>query len=157
MHLVTYPNPVLRARAVPVRNVGKNERRMLRQMLKHMRGWKGVGLAAPQVGRLEQLIVAELGDRTVLWANPTILEQSGTQQMEEGCLSIPGTFVEINRAACVWVRAIDEDNKEVERRLEGLLARVVQHEIDHSRGRLIVDYGQPVMRQDAVSKCGKVP
>jgi len=149
MEIVIHPNPVLRASALPVRRVGKNERRLLRQMLKHMRHWKGIGLAAPQVGHLEQLIVAEVGDRTVLWANPSILELGGTEQrMEEGCLSIPGAFVDVSRPACIWVRAFGEDNETVECKLDGLEARVIQHEIDHLRGVLIIDHG-PVVRQHA--------
>ena len=156
VQLVTHPNPLLRTRSSPVGRVGKNEHRLLRQMLKHMRRWKSVGLAAPQVGRLEQLIVADVGDHTVLWANPTILEPCGTQHMEEeGCLSIPGTRVDVIRPIHIWVQALDEYNKKVESKLEGLLARVIQHEIDHLHGVLIIDHGPPVLGA-ASSKPGNV-
>ena len=147
MHLITYPSAILRAAAAPVVRVGKNERRLLRRMLRHMRRWKGIGLAASQVGRLEQVIVAELDGQNLTWANPTILEQEGTENMEEGCLSIPGTTVDVVRAARVWVRALNEENKKVERKLEGLLARVVQHEIDHLSGVLIIDHGPPITHE----------
>lgn len=145
MELVLHPNPILRVHAVPVHRVGRSERRLLKGMLKHMRRWKGIGLAAPQVAHFEQLIVAEADGQTLQWVNPTILEGSGTERMEEGCLSIPGSFVDVVRTRRVRVRALDIEGRTVERELDGLLARVVQHEIDHLNGRLIIDHG-PVIR-----------
>jgi len=119
----------------------------LKQLLKHMRRWKGLGLAAPQVGCLERLIVAEVDGNGLQWANPTALDGNGTDYMEEGCLSLPGNFVGIHRASRVWIRALDVEGRTVERKLEGLLARVVQHEIDHLNGVLIIDHGPVVRRQ----------
>ena len=112
-----------------------------------MRRWKGIGLAAPQVAHFEQLIVAEVGGQTLQWANPRILEGSGTERMEEGCLSIPESFVDVVRTRRVRVRALDFEGRAVERELDGLLARVVQHEIDHLNGVLIIDHGPVVQRR----------
>jgi len=145
MELVVHPNPILRGHAVPVQRVGRTERRLLKGMLKHMRRWKGIGVAAPQVAHFEQLIVAEVNGQTLQWANPTILEGSGTERREEGCLSIPGSFVDVVRTRRVRVRALDIEGRTIERELDGLLARVVQHEIDHLNGTLIIDHG-PVIR-----------
>lgn len=143
MELETYPNPVLRTSAFPVKNVGRRETGMLRKMLVNMRRWQGVGLAAPQVGCLDQLIVAEAGGQTILWANPVIVERNGAEKSKEGCLSLPGKTVEVCRSFCIWVQAINEANRKVECKLEGLLARIIQHEIDHLHGVLILDYGSP--------------
>jgi peptide deformylase len=141
MEIVIHPSPILRAHTTPVERVGKQERRLLKQMLKHMRRWKGIGLAAPQVACLQQLIVVEVNEQALLWANPRIIEEDGTGYMEEGCLSIPDTFVNVERAAYVWVQALNIDNHPVELKLHGLAARVVQHEIDHLNGVLIIDRG----------------
>ena len=161
MKLVVHPNPILRAHAIPVERVGKKERRLLKQMLKHMRRWKGIGLAAPQVACLEQLIVAEVNGQAVLWANPRILEGSGEARMEEGCLSVPATFVNVERSAFIWVEALDMEGRAVELKIEGLLARVVQHEIDHLEGVLIIDHGLVMQRQPSaggeLKKSGVLP
>lgn len=151
MELVLHPNPILRAHAVPVERVGRTERRLLKRMLKYMRRWKGIGLAAPQVAHFEQLIVAEVNGQMLQWANPTVLEGNGTERMEEGCLSIPGSFVDVVRSGRVRVRALDVEGRTVERELDGLLARVVQHEIDHLNGVLIIDHG-PVVQRRALSQ-----
>lgn len=119
---------------------------MLKQMVTHMRRWHGIGLAGPQVRCLEKLIVAEVDGEHVLWANPRILETGGMDRMEEGCLSLPGTYVDVHRPAWVWVQALNERNRNVDRKLEGLMARVVQHEIDHLQGMLIIDHGAPKTR-----------
>lgn len=149
VEIVLHPNPILRTHATPVERVGKKERRFLRQMLKHMRRWKGIGLAAPQVASLQQLITVEVNGEVLLWANPKILDEHGTGHMEEGCLSIPDTFVNVKRAAGVWVQALNIDNRSVELKIDGLLGRVVQHEIDHLNGVLTIDHGPAVEHRSA--------
>ena len=109
-----------------------------------MRQWNGVGLAAPQVGHSLRMIVAEAVGQTVALANPTILEQTGIDRMVEGCLSLPDRQVDVIRAVTIWVKALNEDSKQVEFKQEGLLARIVQHEIDHLNGMLIIDHGPGV-------------
>jgi len=149
VQLVLHPNPILRVQATPVERLGKKERRILKHMLKYMRRWKGIGLAAPQVASLQQLIAVEVNGQALLWANPKILEANGAGYLEEGCLSIPDTLVNVKRAAEVWVQALNIDNRPVELKIEGLMARVVQHEIDHLNGVLIIDHGPAVERHTA--------
>lgn len=144
MKLVLHPDPLLRCRAVAVSAVGKADRRLMARMLKHMRGWQGIGLAAPQVGLSQQIVVAEVEGHALALANPVILEGRGREDMVEGCLSLPGTMVKVARPAFVWVRALNEENTAVELKLQGLMARVVQHEVDHLHGKLIIDYGPPL-------------
>ncbi|MBN2559613.1 MAG: peptide deformylase [Phycisphaerae bacterium] len=141
-----YPDPILRARAEPLAGVRNRERRLLMRMLAGMRRWHGVGLAAPQVGLSLRLVTVEAEGTTLALANPTILDPHGADDMVEGCLSLPGTEVNVRRAFSVWVRAIDNDNRKRELKLQGLLARIVQHEIDHLDGVLITDHGPPVHR-----------
>ncbi len=147
MKIVTFPSPILRGQAVAVPAVGKVEKKFMADMLKHMRRWKGIGLAAPQVGSQQQIFVAEVEGVILALANPVILEQHGAGDMEEGCLSLPGTIVRVTRPATVWIRALNEENERVELKLEGLAARVAQHEIDHLHGTLIIDHG-PAIEQD---------
>lgn len=141
MNLVIYPNPLLRRETLPLKHVGRCQRQVLRQMLRHMRRWGGIGLAAPQVGLLEQFIVAETEGETILWANPQILERNGVLEWaDEGCLSLPQTCVSVERSARIWVCALNMRGRKIERKLEGLLARIVQHEVDHLHGVLIIDH-----------------
>jgi len=144
VQIVLHPNPLLRIQANPVPHVGKNERRLFKRMLRSMRQWNGVGLAAPQVGYSLRMIVTEAKGETMVLANPTILEQTGMDRMVEGCLSLPGRQVNVARAATIWVKALNEDGKSVEFKQAGLLARIVQHEIDHLNGMLIIDHGTNV-------------
>ena len=104
-----------------------------------MRHFAGIGLAAPQIGISKKLIVADIGDGPVMLANPKILKTKGAGKMEEGCLSIPGINVIIKRAEEVIVNGLNEKGKVIELKAQGLLARVLQHEIDHLNGRLIID------------------
>ncbi|MBD3246673.1 MAG: peptide deformylase [Candidatus Omnitrophica bacterium] len=138
--LRTYPQRILRKKCESVEKVTEREKIMLRQMLAAMRRFAGIGLAAPQVGIGEQMLVAEAGARVVKLINPRILQVQGADRMEEGCLSVPGAQVEIERAYRVRVRGVDERGDTREIHASGLLARVLQHEIDHLHGRLIVDY-----------------
>ena len=118
-----------------------------------MRRWKGIGLAAPQVGSQQQIFVAEVEGLILALASPAILEQHGAGDMEEGCLSLPGIIVQVTRPAIVWIRALNDENRQVELKLEGLAARVAQHELDHLHGKLIVDYGPP-LNEDALTAAG---
>lgn len=144
MDLVTHPNPILRRRATPVVRVTKREERLLQRMFMRMKCWNGIGLAAPQVGCLEQLIVAEVNSHQIRWINPEILESNGSDCMTEGCLSVPGVSVAVRRPLQIWTRALTSDGTKVEQKLDGLAARVVQHEIDHLKGILIIDHGAPI-------------
>jgi peptide deformylase len=100
----------------------------------------GIGLAAPQIGISESMIVADIGSGLYKLINPKIVQKEGAQALEEGCLSVPGVCIKVKRARKVKVLALDESSKAVEIDAEDLLACVLQHEIDHLRGKVIVDY-----------------
>ena len=141
LELCLFPDPILRIQADPVLQVREHERHLLKSMFENMWKWNGVGLAAPQVGFSSCLIVAEAEGVKLGLANPEILESEGSDVMAEGCLSLPRQEVNISRPTSIWVQALDVDNRKVELKLDGFLARIVQHEIDHLNGKLIIDHG----------------
>jgi len=135
-----YPNNILRKKCASVERISDNEVKLFEEMLFTMRHFTGIGLAAPQIGIAKSLIVADIGEGAIKLANPTILKVKGSDKMEEGCLSIPGVGVVIDRPDEIIVSGLNELGKAVEFKAGGLLARVLQHEIDHLKGRLIIDY-----------------
>ena len=135
-----YGDPCLRAKSAPVDRVGVGERLLIQAMIETMYAHKGIGLAAPQVGINQQIFVADIGQGPVVIVNPKILKRSGTQTLEEGCLSIPGVVVEIKRPQKILVNFYNERNQLVEKEFTDLMARVFLHETDHLHGKLIVDY-----------------
>ena len=135
-----YGDPCLRKKSVPVVYVGPTEQSLLVGLLVAMRENKGVGLAAPQVGINRQIFVADIGGGPMAIINPRIIKKSGGDVIEEGCLSIPGVTVMVRRPEKIVVRYIDENNQPHEKIYEEMMARVVQHEMDHLDGKLIVDY-----------------
>lgn len=112
---------------------------LIEDMLDTMYERMGVGLAAPQVGVLKQIVVIDVGEGPILLINPEIIETSGEQTGEEGCLSVPGKWGNVTRPNYVKVRALNENMQEFEIEGEGLLARAFCHEIDHLSGSLYVD------------------
>jgi peptide deformylase len=147
-----YGDPVLRQAAKPVERVTPEIRRTIADMVETMWEQVGIGLAAPQVGIPLRIVVMDDGQgnaRTLI--NPTISEARGTVLAEEGCLSIPGVFAEVERSQWVRVAATDEDGAPVSFGAEGLRARVIQHEIDHLDGLLFIDRLPPVTR-DRIKK-----
>jgi len=140
MVLVIYPGKALRKKCYPVASVGEAEKLIFDEMIVVMKQNNGIGLAAPQVGIPSRLIVAGLGEQVVKLANPKVVERSGSDVMEEGCLSLPGIRVSVKRPAEVTVTGYNENGEQVEIKSKGLPARVLQHEIDHINGRLIIDY-----------------
>ena len=143
-----YGDPVLRRRAVPVREVTPEIEGWLSDMVETMHTEVGIGLAATQVGiELRMLVIDEgrgTGGRAYL--NPVIVEQGGEQVGEEGCLSLPGIFADVRRAEWVVAEAMDRTGASFRRRASGLLARVLQHEIDHLDGILFIDRLDKVTR-----------
>jgi len=135
-----YPDNILRQNYVPVHEVASKEKELFEKMFFTMKHFCGIGLAAPQIGISKKLIVAEVDSRIIKLANPRIVGIRGSDSMTEGCLSIPDVAIDIQRPNEVIVQGLDERGKIVEIRMEGLLARVVQHEIDHLQGKLIIDY-----------------
>jgi peptide deformylase len=135
-----YGDPVLRKRAAAVRKITPYHREALSRMAQAMYEGAGVGLAAPQAGILEAMIVADIGSGLYKLINPRITKRAGRQSQEEGCLSVPGICVRVRRAKKILLHAQDEEGRPLSIEAEGLLACVLQHEADHLRGKLIVDY-----------------
>jgi peptide deformylase len=143
-----YGDPVLRRRAAPVREVTAEIEGWLDDMVETMHTEVGIGLAATQVGiELRMLVVDEgRGSMGRAYLNPAVVEQGGEQVGEEGCLSLPGIFADVCRAEWVVVEAMDRTSAPFRRHVSGLLARVLQHEIDHLDGILFIDHLDKVTR-----------
>ncbi len=156
--ILEYPDPRLRTRATPVEAVDAPLRELIDDMLETMYEANGIGLAATQVDVHQRLLVADVSEGRNLpqiFINPEILSREGKATTQEGCLSVPGYFDEVERAERIRVRAQGRDGKTFERDLEGLLAVCVQHEIDHLDGRLFVDYLSEMKRQRVRKKIEK--
>jgi peptide deformylase len=150
LNILHYPDPRLRNRAEPVERVDDEIRRLADDMLETMYDAPGIGLAAIQVGVAKRLIVLDITEERQdprCLINPVILESSGAEKMDEGCLSVPGIYEPVERAARIRYRALNRDGEEFEDEAEGLLAVCIQHEIDHLDGKLFVDYLTELKRQ----------
>jgi len=150
-----YGDPCLETKSRAVKEVGPVERMLIAAMFETMLACKGVGLAAPQVGINEQIFVVDTGQDVFAAINPKIIKTAGSEVMEEGCLSIPRVLVDIKRAKTVWVEFTNEENTQVRAQLNGLVAKVFQHEYDHLQGKLILDYLKPKDRSKIVSQIKK--
>ena len=142
-----FGDPVLRKRAKPVTKFDDNLEKTIERMIETMYHYDGVGLAAPQVGISQRFFVMDVGNGPVAVINPEILEiDPETEVAEEGCLSFPEIFVEIERSKRIKVRYQNTKGEYVEEELEGYAARVFQHEFDHLNGVLIIDRISPAKR-----------
>ena len=153
-----FPDPRLRNKALPVDAVGENIGQLSRDMLETMYAEKGIGLAATQVGVPKRVVVMDLSegkDSPMVLVNPEIKEKSGSEEMEEGCLSVPGFFETVRRAEQVVFQYLNLEGEEMEIRADGLLAVCVQHEIDHLDGKLFIDYLSPLKQQRLRKKLEK--
>lgn len=140
--IVTVDSPkaaVLRRKARPVGKVTRDVQRLIEQMLVTMHEAHGLGLAAPQVGEGVRVFVAEVDGRTIALVDPEVVRREGEEVATEACLSIPGVIGDVPRAASVTVRGKNRRGRRVTIEAEGLLARVLQHEIDHLDGVLFLD------------------
>jgi len=124
----------------------------MQRMARTMYQAGGVGLAAPQVGIARQFLVVDAGDGLIKMVNPQVIWKEGRSVLEEGCLSLPGILIRVPRARRVRIKALDEKGEEIEIEEDGLLAHVLQHEIDHLWGILILDYASPIERSYAENK-----
>lgn len=135
-----FPDSVLRKKCKSVVKVTDKHRDILSKMSRAMYEGMGIGLAAPQIGISEQMIVVDIGSGLYKLINPKIIKKHGSQKLSEGCLSIPGVCVSVKRAKKILVRALGEDGKPLDIEAEDLLACVMQHEMDHLKGALIIDH-----------------
>ncbi len=158
LHILHYPDPRLRIRAEPVEQVDDEVRQLVDDMLETMYDAPGIGLAAPQVSVSKRLIVIDISetrDAPVCLINPVILAREGSEVMEEGCLSVPGIYDTVERAAAIRVQAVGRDGASYEMEADGLLAVCIQHEMDHLEGKLFVDYLTEMKRQRIKKKLEK--
>ena len=140
LEIKKYPEPILRKKSVQISSVTPKEVKLFEDMLLTMYTFGGVGLAAPQVGSHLQIIVIDIGEGVIKLANPCIVKTIGEERLNEGCLSVPDINVVIRRHSEILVEGLNEKGEHIEIKASGLLARVIQHEIDHLKGRLIIDY-----------------
>lgn len=151
-----YDDACLREPAENVDSIGPGERMLITSMIETMYEAKGVGLAAPQVGIGKKIFVADIGEGVHVFVNPEIINSSGEETMEEGCLSLPDVNIPVRRAARIQIRFRDEDNTERTETFRGLLARVIQHENDHLLGKLIIDYASEDQLKTVQSKLSAI-
>jgi peptide deformylase len=147
-----YGDPVLRAKAAEVAAFDDSLRALIQDLYETMKAYNGVGLAAPQVGVSQRIFVVEVpleegGSERFAVINPTLDQREGKESGEEGCLSMPGINEDVVRATELRLRGFDEHGKPFERRVEGFLARAIQHEADHLDGVLFTDRLSPLKRQ----------
>ncbi len=159
--ILTEPDPVLRKKCEPLEKVDADLKKLMDDMLETMYAAPGIGLAAVQVGILKRLIVidiykAEEKKNPIFLINPQIIYQSEkTSVYEEGCLSLPGQYAEIERPAECTLKYIDYNGQEKELKADGLLATCVQHEVDHLNGILFIDYLSKLKKDMIIKKLVK--
>ena len=161
--IVIYPADVLKTRAEEVKEFNEEIKKLVEDMFDTMYKRGGVGLAANQVGVLKRVVVIDLHSRTekegkeqIVLINPEIVAQEGEVVKEEGCLSLPGLYRKVKRAAYVKVKAQNLEGEEFEIEGEGLLARALQHEIDHLNGIVFIDRLSPLQKRLALEKYRKL-
>ncbi len=147
LNIVFHPDPLLRETSQVIDEVNDSVRQLARDMFETMDAHQGIGLAAPQVGILDRILVVGVKSRRLVLINPELLSVDGSEEMAEGCLSIPNIHVDVTRPSVIRVRALDEFGQVQEYQESGLLARVIQHEMDHLNGVLIIDKG-PAYQDD---------
>jgi len=141
--ILEFPDPRLRTKAVAVAEVNDGIRRLIDDMTETMYAANGVGLAATQVNVHQRLVVIDVSEERNeprAFINPEIISREGVEVSEEGCLSVPGSYEDVERAQMVTVRALDRNGVEFTLQADGLLAVCIQHELDHLEGKLFVDY-----------------
>jgi peptide deformylase len=158
LKILEFPDPRLRTKASPVDVVDDELRALIGDMFETMYDAPGIGLAATQVDVHKRLLVADVSpDKSEphVLINPEIIEKDGVTATDEGCLSVPGYYEEVERAEHIRVRFLDRNGEEQEMEAEGLLAVCIQHEMDHLEGKLFVDYLSETKRQRIRKKLEK--
>ncbi|MDI1471681.1 MAG: peptide deformylase [Thermodesulfovibrio sp.] len=152
LEIKKYPDDILKVKASFVDEINGNIQKLIDDMIETMYKANGVGLSAPQVGVSKRIIVVDTSPREenqslIVLVNPEIVNSDGEIISEEGCLSIPGFITRLQRKQKVFVKGLDKNGKEIEIEAEGLLARALQHEIDHLDGILLIDRISPLKRE----------
>lgn len=158
LEILYFPDPRLRNKAQPVGQVDDTLRTLVDDMLETMYDAPGIGLAATQINVPRRVVVIDLSEernQPLCLINPEIIETRGDEEMEEGCLSVPGVYELVQRAEWIRVRALNRDGEQVEFETDGLLAVCIQHEIDHLNGKLFVDYLSALKRSRIKNKLQK--
>ena len=158
--IIIEPDPILRKKCEPLENVDDDTRKLMNDMLETMYKAPGIGLAAIQVGILKRIVVIDISKEEkknpLFLVNPEIIYKSkNTSVYEEGCLSLPGQFAEIERPAECHIKYIDYNGKEKKLETKGLLATCIQHEIDHLNGILFIDYLSKLKKDMIIKKLVK--
>ena len=156
--ILQYPDPRLRNRAEPVAIVDDAVRALVDDMLETMYAAKGIGLAATQVNAHRRVLVVDVSEERnipIHLINPRIIERDGVEEMEEGCLSVPGVYELVERAERIIVEALDRNGDTMRLAADGLLAVCIQHEIDHLDGKLFIDYLSQLKRSRIRKKLDK--
>ena len=161
--ILLVPHPFLRQKSKDLTKVKKEDIELAKKMIIIMKTAPGVGLAANQIGVLKKIVTVHIIDKEkeiekiYTLFNPLIMNYSKeTVVMEEGCLSLPKQFADIERPQSITVRYLNESNKVIQKRKNGLEARILQHEIDHLSGKLFVDYLSPLKRNKLIKKVQKL-
>ncbi len=160
-----YGDPVLRVKSVPVGKIDEDIQQLAEDMIVTLRDNNGAGLAAQQIGRTEGICIIDIsrdmtGDDSeydgiempIIMLNPKIVDKAGAQEGQEGCLSFPDVYVNVERAAEITVQYMDMSGSDRELKVRGIVARAVQHEADHLRGILLVDHMSPVQKVAVAGK-----
>ncbi|TAK38314.1 MAG: peptide deformylase [Betaproteobacteria bacterium] len=158
LNILRYPDARLHKVALPVTVFDDGLRALVRDMTETMYAAPGVGLAATQVDVHKQVIVVDVSERrdsTVVLVNPEVVDASGVSDIEEGCLSVPGIYETVERAERVRVRAYDQHGKSFTLEAQGLLSVCIQHEMDHLKGKVFVEYLSPLKQQRIRGKLAK--
>ena len=157
LEIHTYPDPVLRKKADDVETITDDYHQLIEEMAEAMYDDDGVGLAAPQIGVSKQVIVVDGGEGFMALFNPEIIKTGDdTDTVEEGCLSLPGIRVQVERPTQITLRVLNVKGETVQLEIEGLMARIFQHEIDHLNGILIIDRVSSINRSLLKSKLRKL-
>ncbi len=158
LHVLHFPDDRLRKKGIAVEGVDESIKQLAQDMLDTMYEKGGIGLAATQVDVQKRLIVIDLSEdhsSPMVLINPQILSSDGTEEMQEGCLSVPDVYETVTRPERIHIKYLDLDNQAIEMDAEGLLSVCIQHEIDHLDGKLFIDYLSPLKRRRITKRLEK--
>jgi peptide deformylase len=159
LNILHYPDSRLRQKALPVKKVDSQIKQLVDDMFETMYDAPGIGLAATQANVQQRIIVIDISEdksEPYCFINPKIMQSDGEEEMEEGCLSVPGIYEKVTRAEHILVSALGREGKEFELEANGVLSTCIQHEIDHLEGKLFVDYLSELKRQRIRKKMEKL-